>query len=167
MQVQAEPEPDMRERLAASARADAERVIDDQGLTIDAQSLNRLQVGLKYAQFGYFFEGIRKTAPSRGGGMAFIAEFVDFAGTIMGAQAYGSAKPKMVADLAEWFALDDEDIYLATVHARDEGAPAIAGLASGSDSRQKPCQGDRPSERATSIIAPPRSRNAVRASKYT
>ena len=35
MQVQAEPEPDMRERLAASARADAERVIDDQGLTID------------------------------------------------------------------------------------------------------------------------------------
>ncbi len=100
----------------------------DQGLTVDSPSVNRLQVGLKYAQFGYFFEGIRKTAPSRGGGMAFIAEFVDFAGKIMGAQAYGSAKPKMVADLAEWFALNDEDIYLATVHTRDEGAPAIAGL---------------------------------------
>jgi hypothetical protein len=41
--------------------------------------------------------------------------------------------------------------------------PAIAGRASGSETRRKLCQGDRPSDRATSIIAPPRSMKAVRA----
>ena len=43
----------------------------------------------------------------------------------------------------------------------------MAGRANGSDRRTKLRHGVKPSERPTSIMPPARSRNAVRASRYT
>ncbi|OAN49800.1 hypothetical protein A6A04_18865 [Paramagnetospirillum marisnigri] len=83
-------------------------------LTLVEGTMNRLMVGHRYSQFGYFFDGIKKRMPSGDEeGRIVIADILDFAGKIMGAHAYGVAAESDVGDLMEWFSHGDVDVYHA------------------------------------------------------
>ncbi|MBM3547961.1 MAG: hypothetical protein FJX54_13500 [Alphaproteobacteria bacterium] len=65
---------------------------------------DRFLMGLRYGAFGWFLREIASTASS--------SQFLDFAGKVMGLQAYGSAKPDLVLGFREWFTNGDYAEYL-------------------------------------------------------
>ncbi len=119
------------------------------GLAVDEAFHDRLMVGFKYSQFGYFFDGIRKSGRIGDGNPAFVADYIDFAGKIMGAHAYGVARPDLVADFLDWFTSRDGDAYEKAVHGREASSPPIASLAPGNAYQNLCTDGLKIAERAS------------------